>query len=90
VTQARKTTQDHPLTTAIVKALLRAHHWRGMLESNDFEIVRDLARAENINKAYLGRVLRLTLLSRAISDALLLVLFSVFLGSLTVSRQRRC
>ena len=42
-----------------------------MLESNDFATARELAKAEKINEAYLGRVLRLTLLSPAITDAIL-------------------
>jgi hypothetical protein len=55
----------------IVKALVRAHRWRSMLESKLFSTVRDLAKAENINEAYLGRVLRLTLLSSGITEAIL-------------------
>jgi hypothetical protein len=55
----------------ILKALARAHRWRGMLESKLFASVRDLAKAEKINEAYLGRVLRLTLLSPKITDAIL-------------------
>jgi hypothetical protein len=55
----------------IVKALARAHRWRGMLESKLFATVRDLARAEKINEAYLCRVLRLTLLSPEIIEAIL-------------------
>jgi hypothetical protein len=42
-----------------------------MLESNDFATARELAKAETINEAYLGRVLRLTLLSPAITEAIL-------------------
>ena len=55
----------------VVKALARAHRWRGMLESNLFATVRDLAKAEKINEAYLCRVLRLTLLSPKITEAAL-------------------
>jgi hypothetical protein len=55
----------------IVKALARAHRWRGMLESNLFATVRDLSKAEKINEAYLCRVLRLTLLSPKIAEAIL-------------------
>jgi hypothetical protein len=55
----------------VVKALARAHRWRHMLESKLFVTVRDLAKAEKINEAYLGRVLRLTLLSPAITEAIL-------------------
>jgi hypothetical protein len=55
----------------IVKALARAYRWRGMLEKKLFGSVRELAKAEKINEAYLGRVLRLTLLSPTISEAIL-------------------
>ena len=57
--------------STIVKALVRAHRWRGMLESKLFASVRDLAKAEKINEAYLGRVLRLTLLSPNVTEAIL-------------------
>jgi hypothetical protein len=59
------------IDSTIVKALVRAHRWRGMLESKDFATARELAKAEKINEAYLGRVLRLTLLSPAITEAIL-------------------
>jgi hypothetical protein len=57
--------------STIVKALARAHRWRGMLESNLFATVRDLSKAEKINEAYLCRVLRLTLLSPRVAEAIL-------------------
>lgn len=59
------------LDNTIVKALVRAHRWRGMLESNQFASVRELAKAEKINESYLCRVLRLTLLSPMLTEALL-------------------
>jgi hypothetical protein len=55
----------------IVKAIVRAHRWRDMLESGRHATVRDLAKAEAINESYLGRILRLTLLSPIIVDAIL-------------------
>jgi hypothetical protein len=55
----------------IVKALVRAHRWRNMLESSSFASVRELAKAEKINESYLCRVLRLTLLSPALTEAIL-------------------
>ena len=55
----------------IVKALVRAHRWRNMLESNLFTSVRELAKAEKINESYLCRVLRLSLLSPALTEAIL-------------------
>jgi hypothetical protein len=55
----------------LVKAVVRAHRWRNMLESNLFSSVRELAKAEKINESYLCRVLRLALLSPAITEAIL-------------------
>ena len=55
----------------MVKAIVRAHRWRDMLESGRHATVRDLAKAEAINESYLGRVLRLTLLSPTIIEAIL-------------------
>jgi hypothetical protein len=55
----------------LVKAIVRAHRWRDMLESGRHATVRDLAKAAAINEAYLGRVLRLTLLSPTIIEAIL-------------------
>jgi hypothetical protein len=55
----------------LVKAIVRAHRWRDMLESGDYATVRDLAKAEAINESYLGRVLRLTLLAPKIIEAIL-------------------
>jgi hypothetical protein len=55
----------------IVKALVRAHRWRNMLETGLFGSVRELAKAEKINESYLCRVLRLTLLSPTLTEAIL-------------------
>lgn len=74
ITPANATPWSPPpvrVDNTILKALARAHRWRGMLESKLFASVRDLAKAEKINEAYLGRVLRLTLLSPKITDAIL-------------------
>ena len=57
--------------STLVKAIVRAHRWRDMLESGRHATVRDLAKAEAINESYLGRVLRLTLLSPSIIEAIL-------------------
>ena len=55
----------------IIKAIVRAHRWRDMLESGRYATVRDLAKAESINESYLGRILRLTLLSPILTEAIL-------------------
>ncbi|MBR0867870.1 hypothetical protein ACFLEY_08430 [Bradyrhizobium sp. YCK136] len=59
------------IDNTLIKAVVRAHRWRNMLESNLFATVRDLAKAEKINESYLCRVLRLTLLSPALTEAIL-------------------
>ncbi len=59
------------IDSTIVKAIVRAHRWRDMLEAGRYDTVRDLAKAEAINESYLGRVLRLTLLSPSIIEAIL-------------------
>ena len=59
------------IDNTMVKAIVRAHRWREMLESGRYATLRDLAKAEAINKSYLGRVLRLTLLSPTIIEAIL-------------------
>ncbi len=55
----------------IVKAVVRANRWRDMLESGRYSTIRDLAKDEAINESYLGRILRLTLLSPTIIEAIL-------------------
>ena len=57
--------------STLVKAIVRAHRWRDMLESGEYATVRDLAKAEAINESYLGRILRLTLLSPSLIEAIL-------------------
>lgn len=59
------------IDSTLVKAIVRAHRWRDMLESGRHATVRDLAKAECINESYLSRVLRLTLLAPAIIQSIL-------------------
>jgi hypothetical protein len=58
-------------STTRSSAIVRAHRWRDMLESGRYATIRDLAKAEAINKSYLGRILRLTLLLPTIIEAIL-------------------
>lgn len=74
VTPSRAEAWSPPPTridNTIVKALVRAHRWRHMLEANRFSSVRELAKAEKINESYLCRVLRLTLLSPDLTESIL-------------------
>lgn len=55
----------------LVKALARAFRWRRMLEEGRYASVRALAKAEGVDRAYVGRVLNLTLLAPDIVEAIL-------------------
>jgi hypothetical protein len=55
---------------ALLKAVVRAHRWREMLESGGYASAADLAKAEKVNDSYLSRILRLTLLAPEIIEAI--------------------
>lgn len=57
--------------TALVKAIVRAHRWRQMLESGEYTCSAELAKAEKVNASYLSRILRLTLIAPDIIEAIL-------------------
>lgn len=59
------------IDNTMVKALARAHRWRRVLESGKYATISELAAAEKINKSYLSRVLRLTLLAPDMVEAIL-------------------
>ena len=61
-------TQGDP---ALVKALARAFRWRRMLEEGRYVSVRELAAKEGVDRAYVGRVLNLTLLAPDVVEAVL-------------------
>jgi hypothetical protein len=56
---------------ALVKALGRAFRWRKMLETGVVTSITEIATVEKINRSYVSRVLRLTLLAPSIVEALL-------------------
>ncbi|GIX10691.1 hypothetical protein [Elioraea sp.] len=56
---------------ALVKALARAFRWRRMLEEGRYASIRELAAAEGVDRAYVGRVLNLTLLAPEVVVAIL-------------------
>jgi hypothetical protein len=57
--------------TTMMKALARAFRWRRMMEAGRFSTINELAAAERINSSYVSRLLRLTLLSPDIVEAIL-------------------
>jgi hypothetical protein len=56
---------------AMVKAIGRAFRWRKLLETGTHTTVAEIAAVEKINASYVGRILRLTLLSPEIVEAIL-------------------
>ena len=59
------------IDSTLVKALARAFRWRRMLEGGVVSTVGEIAVREKINKSYVSRVLRLTLLGPEIVEAIL-------------------
>ena len=55
----------------LIRALARAHRWKRMLENGTHASINALAEAEKINRAYVCRLLNLTLLSPKITEAVL-------------------
>lgn len=56
---------------ALVKALARAFRWKRMLGDGRYGSIRELAKAENVNRAYVARLLNLTLLAPSLVEAVL-------------------
>jgi hypothetical protein len=55
----------------LVIALARAHRWKALIESGRFRGVDGLARAVKLDRSYVGRILRLSLLAPDIAQAIL-------------------
>ena len=56
---------------AMVKAPARAFRWQRMLDDGVCGTIEELARRERVNRGYLSRVLRLTLLAPDVVEAIL-------------------
>ena len=57
--------------STLVKALARAFRWRRMMETGRYRTINELVAAEKINRSYVSRLLRLTLLAPDIVEAIL-------------------
>ena len=56
---------------ALVKALARAFRWKRMLDEGACATIEELASRERVNRGYMSRVLRLTLLAPDNVEAIL-------------------
>lgn len=63
--------QPRRADNTLVKALSRAFRWKRMLDSGEYATIAELAGYEGIAPSYMTRVLRLTLLSPDIVEAIL-------------------
>ncbi|NDV89510.1 hypothetical protein GTW51_22990 [Aurantimonas aggregata] len=59
------------IDSSMIKAIARGHRWKSLLEAGAFASMAELAAAEKINPSYLSRILRLTLLSPSLTQAIL-------------------
>jgi hypothetical protein len=59
------------LDSALVKAVVRAHRWRHLIESGEYASSAELGKAEKVNDSYLSRILRLTLIAPDIIEAIM-------------------
>ena len=55
----------------LIKALARAFRWKRVLDSGDFATISELAEKEGIAFTYMARLMRLSLLSPGIVDAIM-------------------
>jgi hypothetical protein len=55
----------------LIRALARAHRWKRMLEEGAYRSAAEIAEAEKIARSFVNRLLRLTLLTPEIVEAIL-------------------
>ena len=56
---------------ALIKALARGFRWRRMLEEGRYTSISEMAKAEGVERGYVGSLLRLTLLAPDLVEAML-------------------
>ena len=65
--EARRAWPDDTL----IRALARAHRWRGLLEERRDRSAGELAEAQSVTRSFVNRLLRLTLLAPDIVEPIL-------------------
>ena len=56
---------------ALIRAIVRAHRWKRMLDEGKYRSASELAEAEGVTRSFVTRLLRLTLLAPDIVEAIL-------------------
>ncbi|MCC6311611.1 MAG: hypothetical protein IT345_11960 [Trueperaceae bacterium] len=60
-----------PAQEPLVVALARAFHWQDLIDGGRYSSITELARALDVDRSYVGRITRLTLLAPDIVEAIL-------------------
>jgi hypothetical protein len=55
----------------LIRALVRAHRWKALLDAGSYRSAGELAEAEGVTRSFVNRLLRLTLLAPDIVEAVL-------------------
>ncbi|MBF0626117.1 MAG: hypothetical protein HQL82_15080 [Magnetococcales bacterium] len=55
----------------VVRALIRARRWQGLLESGEVATIKELAEKEGVEKSYLAKLLKLNILAPVIVETIL-------------------
>jgi hypothetical protein len=56
---------------ALIRAIVRAHRWKRLLEQGKYRSTAELLEAEGLTRSFVNRLLRLTLLSPDIVECIL-------------------
>jgi hypothetical protein len=57
--------------SSLINAIVKAHHWRELIEKGKYASAAELSRKTGVNESYLCRLLRLTLLAPDIVQSIL-------------------
>jgi hypothetical protein len=60
-----------PVQEPLVRALAQAYHWQDLIDSGRFASITALAASLDVDRSYVGRILRLALLAPDIVEAIL-------------------
>ena len=59
-----------PTQEPLITALARAFHWQGLIDNGKYSSISDLAEALGLDRSYVSRVMRLTLLAPEIVETI--------------------
>jgi hypothetical protein len=64
------TRSKSPTQEPLITALARAFHWQELIDTGRYDSVTELADGLGVDRSYVGRILRLTLLAPDIVEAI--------------------